>query len=470
MRNSIAGKLLRVATCCAAIASGCGAGGNGSGGNMRQSMMTSVAVSCSPLSVAIGQTSSCTPVVTGTGSYTGSVTWSVSPSGIGSISNSGVFAATAVGTATVTATSMQESSKSGSSAVVITTAPLLGALATTDSGQELAANGFGEIVIPTRWAAIEPTERGFSSSALSALQSKINAAAGVGLSVSLDIGVQYAPSWIFEVGGGTQFVDQYGDVFTGTRSSGNNVANAVTDAAVRAQLKAYIDYLGANLTGVSAVRVGGEAYNELRYPSGRSGSKPNAYWFYDASSQATLSPDIHGWTPGSGTVAQATAFLEAYNDALDGYAVWLVQTARSAFPATTKLEVLMPGWGERPSEIQPAENDLLVGTPDEINQGLDWSGMLPKLPNTSQIVAYSTWADATTGGASNPDPAAFIHSLLPSNMLAGGESTGNGNTTAQGETLMFTDAWQWNWYVANWYFRGQAQTPAEVDSAFVAAQ
>ena len=346
------------------------------------------------------------------------------------------------------------------------TTPMLGALAPSAGTATLKSAGFGEVVISATWASIEPSKGEFSASATSSLQAAINAATASGLHASLDIGVQYAPSWIFGVGGGTQFVDQYGDVFTGSAGSGNYVPNAVTDQLVRVQLGDYLEYLGTHLTGVSSVRLGGAAYNELRYPSGGSGSRSNAYWFYDTSSQASLAPSLRGWVPGTGTAAQATGFLNAYNAALDNYGVWLVAEAGSAFPASTELEVLMPGWGERPDEIAPAEANLLRSTPDELNQGLDWVDLLPALPHTSRIVAYTTWADSTFGSSSNPDPAAFIHSILPSGMAAGGESTGNGQTTAGGEALEFQDAQAWHWYVANWFFNGQNQTPAQVSQSF----
>jgi hypothetical protein len=132
-----------------------------------------------------------------------------------------------------------------------------------------------------------------------------------GLSVSLDIGLQYPPAWIFNVGGGTQFIDQYGDIFTGSAASGNDIANAVTDINVRSQLGDYISYLGSHLTGVNSVRLGGGAYNELRYPSGGSGSINNVYWFYDTSSQASLPSSFQGRKPGTGNATQATEFLNA---------------------------------------------------------------------------------------------------------------------------------------------------------------
>ena len=83
--------------------------------------ITSVSVSCNPTSVETGQTSQCTATVTGTGSYNSSVTWSASG---GTINSSGLFTAPATaGTVTVTATSVEDTTKSGNTTLTVTTPP-----------------------------------------------------------------------------------------------------------------------------------------------------------------------------------------------------------------------------------------------------------------------------------------------------------------------------------------------------------
>jgi len=61
--------------------------------------------------------------VQGTGSYSSAVTWSVSPTSIGTVSAAGVFTPTGAGTATITATSTQDTSKSGSGTVNVSVQP-----------------------------------------------------------------------------------------------------------------------------------------------------------------------------------------------------------------------------------------------------------------------------------------------------------------------------------------------------------
>ena len=63
----------------------------------------------------------------------------------------------------------------------------------------------------------------------------------------LDPGMQYTPAWVFDLPGGTRFVNQYGDVFTGPAAGGNNVANAVTNMNVRTALNMYLTWLGGQI-------------------------------------------------------------------------------------------------------------------------------------------------------------------------------------------------------------------------------
>lgn len=79
--------------------------------------ITSVAVSCDPSSLATGTTSQCDAAVQGTGSYSPAVTWSASA---GTIDSSGLFTAPAsAGTVSVTATSTQDTTKSGTAMVAV---------------------------------------------------------------------------------------------------------------------------------------------------------------------------------------------------------------------------------------------------------------------------------------------------------------------------------------------------------------
>ena len=79
--------------------------------------ITSVAVSCNPSTIGLNATSQCTAMVQGTGAYSSAVTWSASG---GAINATGLFAAPAApGSETVTATSVEDSSRSGTAVMTV---------------------------------------------------------------------------------------------------------------------------------------------------------------------------------------------------------------------------------------------------------------------------------------------------------------------------------------------------------------
>jgi hypothetical protein len=81
------------------------------------STITSVQVACSPSTVNVGANSQCSATVKGTGSYSSAVTWSAS---VGTINASGLFTAAATaGSATITATSVQDAAQSGEATLTV---------------------------------------------------------------------------------------------------------------------------------------------------------------------------------------------------------------------------------------------------------------------------------------------------------------------------------------------------------------
>lgn len=85
------------------------------------STITSVSPACAPATIAIGATSQCTATVKGTGTYSSAISWSASS---GAVNASGVFTAPASALAvTVTATSMQDSTKMGAATITVQAPP-----------------------------------------------------------------------------------------------------------------------------------------------------------------------------------------------------------------------------------------------------------------------------------------------------------------------------------------------------------
>ncbi len=89
--------------------------------NPPASTITRVTASCPKNSLETGQTDQCTAIVEGTGSFLSAVTWTVST---GAISTTGLYTApvvTAWTTVTITATSVQDTTKTGTATVTVTT-------------------------------------------------------------------------------------------------------------------------------------------------------------------------------------------------------------------------------------------------------------------------------------------------------------------------------------------------------------
>ena len=90
------------------------------GGGSSSSSVTAVSVSCTPTSMQSGQTSQCTAKVTGSGSFNNAVSWGTSA---GTVDQNGVFTAQSVNASTnvtITATSIQTTTLSGSATVTVT--------------------------------------------------------------------------------------------------------------------------------------------------------------------------------------------------------------------------------------------------------------------------------------------------------------------------------------------------------------
>ena len=347
------------------------------------------------------------------------------------------------------------------------TAPILGLLqATVPNFAQERADGIQSVTIGAVWSLAQSTSGStFSSTYAGQLRAEIGSARSAGLSVVLDPGLQYPPSWAFYLNSQTHFVNQYGDVYSAGGSSGNNAINAITDTAVRAAEGTYLSWLGSVLTPgtIIAVRQGGGPLGELHYPLASYNGHTDSYWAYDAATQAALPPSVQNWQPGTGTVAQATTFLNAYNQNLNNYSIWLNGQLYADFGV--KELIMMPGWGERPN-ISPTngpfytvETDLLVPpnqTYPEFNEGLDWSDILTSLPDAAHSVAYTTYLDAPT----NPpglratlqleDPADYLASLVQGTpILLGGENSLSDQTLAA-MTLCLTRAQALGFFIVDW--------------------
>jgi len=123
----------------------CGGGGGGSSSSTPASTpatITSVTVSCAAAQVQVSQTVQCSASVQGTGNFNSTVTWTVQ--GGGSINSSGLYTAPATvpspPQSTIMATSVQDTTKSGTAAVTITPPPTITSVSVLPSSATLVTN------------------------------------------------------------------------------------------------------------------------------------------------------------------------------------------------------------------------------------------------------------------------------------------------------------------------------------------
>jgi hypothetical protein len=263
------------------------------------------------------------------------------------------------------------------------------------------------------WSRYEPGPGQFDAGYAAQMRSRMDALRAAGLSVVLDVGMQYPPAWVFGVSPNTRFVDQYGDVWHGSLSE--DVPNAVWDNAVRNAEAAYVARVAADLgDGFYAVRAGGLLQNELRYPHQQYTGHGNVYWGFDGAAQAQ-SP-VPGWRPGQPGTAQAGAFANWYMQSLTDFQTWLIGTYRSRFPSAI-LQLLKPSWGLRPGDLDAAIARNLDGSTPAANwgtleMGLDWQRQVDAI-HDPRVQLYNSWMErGEDGGSANTmAPAHYLATL-----------------------------------------------------------
>jgi phosphatidylinositol-3-phosphatase len=146
------------------VLASCGGGGGASQTSPPSSSIASVATLCTPSTVAMKATSQCNATIQGTGSFGSAVAWSASA---GTINAGGLLTAPATpGSVSVTATSVQDTTKSGTASVTVQSAPsTITSVAVTCNPSTIAVNatsqchaavqGTGSYSSAVTWSASE---------------------------------------------------------------------------------------------------------------------------------------------------------------------------------------------------------------------------------------------------------------------------------------------------------------------------
>lgn len=102
-------------------------------------IITAISVACQSSTIMAGSSTSCTPTVTGTGSISKAVTFAASA---GTITTAGLLTAPKTGTSVVvTATSVEDTTKSASATITVTPLPTITGVSVTCQSTSLAAGG-----------------------------------------------------------------------------------------------------------------------------------------------------------------------------------------------------------------------------------------------------------------------------------------------------------------------------------------
>jgi len=316
--------------------------------------------------------------------------------------------------------------------------PLWGTLDTQTSSAATEGKAGIMAMFEYNWASFEPTQGVLSSSYLATMKSELAAYQAAGQKVTLGLGLQNPPSWVFNVAD-SRYVDQNGNT--------SSEANFVFSQAVRSAAASYLSLVAAAipLSNFWAIRLTSGGDGEMLYPGG------GAYWAFDQAALTgnglaagmTPNPDP-SWKPGTAglTQAQISTWVNWYIGGLDNVTNWQMQTL-SKLGFTGYYETVTPGSGTRPDYLAQEEQNNL-NDQSTTGVGAVWNLYYAMLPNRTNVIAYiSSVADQSGGNdscQSSDDSVSLTSSTMDSwssarwisrianqyNLPVGGENPGYG--------------------------------------------
>jgi hypothetical protein len=310
----------------------------------------------------------------------------------------------------------------------------------------LRSGGVGATVLELAWGSWQPTMGGRDTAYITQVRQRLAAMRAGDLAVTLDLGFQYPPAWIFDLPN-SRYRNQY-DVDYADPAPGMNGVNAVFNAALRTLQAAYCADVFATLGhDFTLIRLGWGWYAELNYPKAAHAGRTNCFWGFDDLAQGRvpgLPPGIPpcpvpGWRPGETSPDHDAArrFANWYLDALRDYHDWQIVTVRALHPG--RLAMLYPSWGLRPGQLDAAVARDLDGSQvaqhGDLSLGEYWPRLVGGIHDPG-VVVYSTWLDAPFGDDRSPDPAQwcpmrYLASLAePRGLAVAGENTGGNDAAA----------------------------------------
>ena len=246
------------------------------------------------------------------------------------------------------------------------------------------------------WASFEPTQGVLSASYLATMKSELAAYTAAGQKVTLGLGLENPPSWVFKLADST---------YTDNTGATSPDANLVFSAAVRSAAATYLSLVAAKipLSSFWAIRLGaGTGDGEMLYPG------DGTYWAFDHAALTgsglaagmTPNPDPN-WRPGQPRPDPGPdRRLGLLVHRRPGQPHQLGDATLAGLGFTGYYETLTPGSGTRPdglaqTERQNLSNDGTTGV------GAVWNMYYAQLPNKTRVMAYvSSVADQSGGNDS----------------------------------------------------------------------
>ncbi len=306
-------------------------------------------------------------------------------------------------------------------------------------GTRLAAErgaGVTTKVVRISWKDMVPAEGTTNAAYISTMRARFDALRGAGFGITLELGIQDTPDWVHAAYPAANYIDQYGDVYSGQGQPDSGDANAVFNPTVRRLIANYVwDVFAAFGADFAAVRLGGGHWGELTYPTQTYNGHGNCYWAFDPSALAR-SP-VPSWHPGdSSPHDEAARFIAWYLDALTGYQTWQISMLRANYSGP--IIMLYPSFGVRPGQLDGAIKGNLGGATSveingELQRGYDMARQVAAITDPNTVIA-TTWLDCPFGNddSANPDdwrPVHYLASLAATHTPAlrvFGENTGQG--------------------------------------------
>lgn len=253
--------------------------------------------------------------------------------------------------------------------------------------------GLRNAMFELHWADYEPEPGVFDPSYVAIMQSYLAAYQAAGMHVTLGLGLEDPPAWVFSLPDST-YVDQNGNV--------SNEADFVYSQAVRQAADGYLRQVAADfpLTSFWAIRLTSGGDPEMLYPPG------GAYWAFSSSALngaglppgMTPNPDPE-FRPGNQGLSpdQVTQWISWYVGGLDNVTAWQMSTL-SSLGFSGYYETVTPGSGARPYYVTAAEHSSLPAYGGTIAVGAVWDLYYAQLPDKANVIAYiSTVADESGG-------------------------------------------------------------------------